>query len=237
MLWIDPSIARGVLRYLAATQATEVDPAADAQPGKILHERRQGEMARLGEVPFRRYYGTVDATPLFVMLAGAYFERTGDRDTIAAIWPNIEAALSWCDDYGDADGDGFVEYHRETEKGLANQGWKDSWDAIFHADGSLAHGPIALCEVQGYVYAAKRSAARLAEAIGQDRPRRKAPRCRRRRLRRRFDEAFWCEDIGTYALALDGAKKPCRVRTSNAGHALLTGIASPGAGRRGSPTR
>ena len=112
----------------------------------------------LGEVPFRRYYGTVDATPLFLMLAGMYFERTGDRETLSEIWPSIEAALRWIDEHGDRDGDGFVEYYRETDSGLANQGWKDSYDAIFHADGSLAEGPIALCEVQGYVYAAKRVA-------------------------------------------------------------------------------
>ena len=159
-------MARGVLRTLAATQATEFDPKSDAQPGKILHERRHGEMANLGEVPFRRYYGTVDATPLFLMLAGMYFERTGDRETLSEIWPNIEAALRWIDAHGDRDGDGFVEYYRETDSGLANQGWKDSYDAIFHADGSLAEGPIALCEVQGYVYAAKRSIAAVAARLG-----------------------------------------------------------------------
>ena len=126
MLWVDPTVARGVLRTLAATQATEFDPKSDAQPGKILHERRLGEMANLGEVPFRRYYGSVDATPLFLLLAGMYFERTGDMETIAAIWPNIEAALAWIDVHGDQDGDGFVEYFREIGSGLANQGWKDS---------------------------------------------------------------------------------------------------------------
>ena len=224
MLWLDPCIARGVLKHLAANQATSVDPAADAQPGKILHERRFGEMAMLGEVPFKHYYGTVDATPLFVMLASMYFERTGDRDTIAKIWPEIEAALEWCDKWGDRDGDGFVEYFRETPNGLANQGWKDSQDSIFHSDGSLAPGSIALCEVQGYVYAAKRGAARLAEML--DHPR-KAKRLREEaeELKERFDAAFWCEEIGTYALALDGDKRPCRVRSSNAGHALFTGIA------------
>ena len=231
LLWIDPKIARGVLRHLAETQATMVDPKADAQPGKILHECRYGEMANLGEVPFRRYYGTVDATPLFVMLAGMYFERTGDRETVAAIWPQIEAALAWCDGSGDRDGDGFVEYFRETESGLANQGWKDSQDSIFHADGSLATGPIALCEVQGYVYAAKRAASGLAAALGHA-----AASLRlageAETLRRRFDEAFWCEEIGTYALALDGAKRPCRVRSSNAGHALFTGIADEGRAAR-----
>jgi glycogen debranching enzyme len=225
-LWMDPSIARGVLRYLAATQANHVDPIADAQPGKILHEQRHGEMAMLGEVPFRFYFGSVDATPLFVMLAGAYFDRTGDIETIRGIWPNIKAALDWVDEFGDADGDGFVEYYRAAEKGLVNQGWKDSHDSIFHADGSDATGPIALCEVQAYVFAAKRAAARLAEQFGDaglaDRLFEEAEM-----LRVRFEERFWCEDIGTYALALDGAKRPCRVRTSNAGHALFTGIASP----------
>ena len=130
-------------------------PAADAEPGKILHETRGGEMAMLGEVPFRRYYGSVDSTPLFVMLAGAYFERTGDMGLIEELWPNIEAALSWIDRYGDRDGDGFVEYGRRNQTGLANQGWKDSHDSVFHADGAMAEGPIALVEVQGYVYAAR----------------------------------------------------------------------------------
>jgi glycogen debranching enzyme len=224
MLWVDPTIARGVLRYLADTQATTVDPVADAQPGKILHERRHGEMAHLAEVPFRRYYGTVDATPLYVMLAGMYLQRTGDRASIAAIWPNILAALNWCDHYGDRDGDGFVEYYRQTESGLANQGWKDSQDSIFHANGDMATGPIALCEVQGYVYAAKLAAAEMAEALGYPDFARTLTDAAAT-LRQRFQASFWCEDIGTYALALDGAKNPCRVRSSNAGHALFTGIA------------
>ncbi|MGQ7794419.1 amylo-alpha-1,6-glucosidase [Faunimonas sp. B44] len=226
MLPIDPALAKGVLHVLASTQATEADAKSDAQPGKILHEMRHGEMANLGEVPFGRYYGTVDATPLFLMLAGMYFERTGDRETISTLWPNIEAALRWLDQSGDMDGDGFVEYHRETESGLANQGWKDSHDAIFHADGSDAVGPIALCEVQGYAYAGRRAAASLARALGFEELAASLEE-QAERLRRSFERAFWCEELGTYALALDGAKRPCKIRASNAGHLLVTGICAP----------
>src|SRR5690606_34321830 len=145
-LWLDPQIARGVLSYLAARQANNHEPRSDAEPGKILHEVRQGEMAVLEEVPFRSYYGSIDSTPLFIMLAGAYLDRTGDVDFIRAMWPNIEAALQWIDDHGDRDGDGYVEYSRHNEQGLVNQGWKDSHDSVFHADGALAQGPIALAE-------------------------------------------------------------------------------------------
>jgi glycogen debranching enzyme len=226
LLWFDPTIARGVLRVLAGTQARETDREHAAQPGKIVHEMRQGEMAQLGEVPFGRYYGTVDATPLFVLLAGRYFARTGDRGTIEALWPHIEAALRWIDVDGDSDGDGFVEYVAIPGKGLFNQGWKDSADAISHADGSLATGGIALCEVQAYVYAAKRAAAAICRALNMN-ARAAVLDQAADDLRRRFEAAFWCEDLGTYALALDGAKRPCRVVSSNAGHALFAGIAEP----------
>ena len=224
MLWLDPSIARGVLGHLAATQAVETDDAADAEPGKILHEARHGEMANLGEVPFRRYYGSVDSTPLFVMLAGEYLQRTADVETVGKLWPHIESALNWIERYGDRDGDGFVEYERRTGQGLANQGWKDSHDAIFHADGRLAEGPIALVEVQAYVYAAWQAAERIASRL--EHVERAADfRKKSEAMRSRFDDWFFDPKLGTYILALDGGKNPCRVRASNAGHALFSGIA------------
>lgn len=230
-LWLNPHMAQGVLGYLATHQARDVRPEQEAEPGKILHEVRSGEMAALGEIPFGKYYGSVDATPLFIMLAGAYFERTGDRAFIESIWPNIELALDWIDQWGDADGDGYVEYYRQTPKGLAQQGWKDSYDSVFHEDGMLATGPIALCEVQGYVYAARCRAAEMAIALNRHRQEEKLL-AQARTLQDQFERDFWCEHIGTYVLALDGDKRPCRVRTSNAGHCLWTGIATPDHGKR-----
>ncbi|MEX0619154.1 MAG: amylo-alpha-1,6-glucosidase [Pseudohongiellaceae bacterium] len=223
-LWTNPDIARGVLGYLAGTQAKEEDADRVAQPGKILHESREGEMAATGEIPFQRYYGTVDATPLFVLLAGAYEISTGDHEFIERLWPNIEQALHWIDTYGDLDGDGFVEYEAD-EDGLTQQGWKDSEDSVFHADGMLAEGPIALCEVQGYVYAAKCHAARMAGLLGKSDLAEQLS-VQAEQLQQHFQEAFWCEELSMYALALDGKKRPCQVRTSNAGHTLFTGIAS-----------
>src|SRR3989440_2029678 len=223
MLWIDPRIAKGVLKRLAFFQAKAVDPLADAEPGKILHEMRGGEMAALREVPFAQYYGSVDATALFVLLAGLYVERTGDDEILVELWHSIEAALRWIDGAGDPDRDGFVEYQRASEEGLANQGWKDSYDAIFHADGRLAEGYIALAEVQGYVFAAKQLAARCAARLGKIDMAQKLE-VEAQRLAERFEQAFWCDELGTYALALDGAKQPCRVRTSNAGQLLFSGM-------------
>jgi glycogen debranching enzyme len=222
-LWLRPDIAKGVLGYLASRQAEEIDSAKAAEPGKILHEARTGELAATGEIPFGLYYGSVDATPLFVMLAGAYWKRTGDAAFVRKIWDNIEKALLWMEKYGDVDGDGYIEYVPDKE-GLQNQGWKDSNDSVFHRDGSLAQGSITLCEVQGYQYAAKREASLLARLMGRDdlagRLEQEAET-----LKKHFNRDFWDDDISSYVLALDGDKRACTVRSSNAGHALFTGIA------------
>ena len=187
---------------------------------------RSGEMAALREVPFGLYYGSVDSTPLFVWLAGLYVQRTDDIETLRALWPHIEAALNWIDQWGDRDGDGFIEYHRMTDEGLVNQGWKDSQDAVFHADGRLADGPIALAEVQGYVYAAKLAAAQCARKLGNSAQADMLEKAATQ-LAERFEESFWCPDLGTYALALDGKKERCAVRTSNAGHLLFCEMIRP----------
>lgn len=225
-LWMAPSIARGVLAHLARLQSTETNPAMDAEPGKILHESRYGEMCALGEVPFARYYGSVDSTPLFVMLAGRYLHVTGDVPFVRRLLPNVRAALRWIDEYGDRDGDGFLEYHRQAADGLIQQGWKDSSDSVFHDDGTPAVSPIALCEVQGYVYAARQGAAEIFDAVGEQ-DAANLERERARELRAAFDANFWCDHIGTFALALDRDKRRCQVRTSNPGHCLLTDIVLP----------
>lgn len=226
MLWLDPSLARGVLSYLAAHQATEYSAFRDAAPGKIMHETRSGEMADLGEVPFGLYYGGVDSTPLFVMLAGAYADRTGDFALIDRLWSNLVAAMGWIETSGDSNGDGFVDYARGAETGLSNQGWKDSNDSVFHADGSDPVGPIALVEVQGYVHAAYQAMARLAGRRG-DGDAAAAWREKADALRERIEQKFWIADKGFYALAIDGAGRACTPRTSNVGHLLFTGVPAP----------
>jgi glycogen debranching enzyme len=213
-LWVWPDIARNVLRYLAATQCTHSSAGNGAEIGKILNESRAG---------FPNDYYGVDTTPLFVMLAGAYFSRTADVALMSDLWPAITAALRWIDVYGDVDGDGFVEA-RPRGAGPAHHGWKSSPDAMFHADGRLATGPLAVCEVQGYVYAARLGAARIARSLGET-ARAIALVEAAQALQARFNTAFWCSDIESYALALDGDKQPCRVRVSNAGHSLYAGIA------------
>jgi len=223
VLWIAPEIAKNVLQFLAQLQAKEFIPAKDAEPGKILHEARSGEMANTGEIPFKEYYGTIDATPLFVMLAGMYYQHTADIDTIKKLWPNITAALNWIDQYGDLDGDGFVEYKHKAENGLTNQGWKDSHDSVMYKNGELCEPPIALCEVQGYVYAAKNFASILAKELNQKEFALQLTK-EAEQLKRKFNEVFWDEELSCYALALDGNKKPCKVISSNPGHCLFCGI-------------
>lgn len=219
-----PELSAGILRRLAATQGTRDDPARDEAPGKILHELRYGEMAALNEVPFGRYYGSIDATPLFVALLAAYAKRTADLALVQALWPAAGAAMQWV--MANLDARGYLSYLRRTPTGLANQGWKDSHDAISHADGELAVPPIALCEVQGYVYAAQLGMAQLSERLG-DAAAAAEWRAQARGLRERFARDFWLADEGIYALALDGAGHPCRVVASNAGQVLLSGIAAP----------
>lgn len=222
-LWVDSSLAKGVLSYLANTQATLNNPYEDAEPGKILHEFRKGEMVDTGEVPFKKYYGSADSTPLFIILAGSYLDVTGDKSFIESIWPNIQQALQWIDKYGDADGDGFVEYNRRSPRGLINQGWKDSKDSVSHSDGMLAEGSIALAEVQAYVYEAKLQAAKIAKYLG-DANLSTQLILEAESLKRKFAEAFWSPKIDCIALALDGKKNPCNVLSSNAGQCLFGGI-------------
>lgn len=223
-LWFYPELSKGVLSYLSKTQAKVVDPERDAEPGKILHETRKGEMANTKEIPFSMYYGTIDATPLYLFLAGEYYVRTGDLEFIRSIWTEIELALNWLDDYGDVDNDGFVEYQRQNEDGLLNQGWKDSGDSMFHKDGEFPNGPIALSEVQSYVYGAKNSISMIAEALGKKELATKL-KVEADKLKKDFNEKFWNDEIKTYVIALDGKKEQLEVGSSNAGHTMFTKIA------------
>ena len=225
-LLLNPDLARDALRVLAKLQASADDPWRDAEPGKIMHELRVGELAGMGIVPHTPYYGTVDATPLFLMCAADYYAWTGDLETLRALRPALDAALRWIDEFGDRDGDGFIEYERRSPAGLRNQGWKDSHDSVVHADGSLAEGPIALVEAQGYVYRAKLAIADVYAALG-DMDTDLRLRGEAQHLREMFNEAFWNPDEGTFALALDGRKRQVASVTSNPGHCLYCGIVEP----------
>lgn len=230
-LAFDPEIAAHTLRLLADFQCRQVDDWRDGQPGKILHELRVGELARTGEIPHTPYYGTVDATPLFLILIGRHAAWTGDLTLFHELRSNIELALEWMAKYGDLNGDGYVAYASSSEKGLINQGWKDSGDAIVDADGNLAQPPIALAEVQGYVFLAKVA---LAELYQRAEEREKANQLRQEaeRLRARFNRDFWLEEKGTYALALQADHRPAAVVSSNAGQVLWGGIADPDKAQR-----
>jgi glycogen debranching enzyme len=220
-----PEIARGTLRFLAGHQARANDEFTDQEPGKILHEYRRGELAACREIPFLPYYGSVDATPLFLMVLAEYLRWTGDVDLARELWPAAERALAWMAAHGSAEEPGYLRYERRSSRGLENQGWKDSHDAVMHASGALAPPPIAIVEAQGYQYAALLGTADVAATIdrGELAP---ALRTRAERLRARFERDFWLDDEQFYALALDGMDRPCRVISSNPGHCLWTGIVS-----------
>jgi len=231
VLWIQPELARGVLSYLARHQAIEISAFQDSAPGKIMHETRRGEMTALGELPFGRYYGGVDTTPLFVGLACAYAERTGDMAFIEGLWPTLLKAIGWIEEFGDSDGDGLIDYARGAASGLSNQNWKDSQDSVFHTDGKFPIGPIAVVEVQGYAYAAFKGMAALARRRGDASSARRWSQ-RAETLRQTVEDRFWMEDQGFYAMAIDGAGMPCRVKGSNPGHLLFCGLPTPERARR-----
>lgn len=222
-LSLNPQLAIDTLRVLARHQGKVSNDWRDEEPGKILHELRDGEMTRCGEMPFGPYYGSVDATPLFLILLSETFNWTADEALVKELLPNAYAALEWIEKYGDLDGDGFVEYQRRSTKGLVNQGWKDSWDANIHCDGTVAQAPIALCEVQGYVYDAKYRMASLLRSFGDSKTADKLKK-EANELAKRFEKAFWMPHKSFYAMALDGDKKPIEVISSNPGHLLFSRI-------------
>lgn len=223
-LTLQPALAYGALRFLARRQGTHVNEWRDEEPGKILHEVRAGEMASLEEVPHLTYYGSVDSTPLFLTLLGELLDWTADEAFAWEMLPHVEAALDWIDRYGDLDGDGFIEYRSRSKRGIKNQGWKDSHDAIRYRDGQNAEPPIALVEVQGYVYAARTHMAAYFDRLGMaDRAR--ALRSQAEHLKEQFERKFWLENERFYALALDAEKRPVAVVSSNPGHCLWSGLA------------
>jgi glycogen debranching enzyme len=224
ILSVNPEPARQALRMLAAHQGTEVDEWRDEEPGKILHEVRQGDLARAGIVPHTPYFGSVDSTPWFLILLAQYFRWTGDVEFVRSLRSNAEAALRWIDEYGDQDGDGFVEYRTRSARGIRNQGWKDSHDSMVHVDGRLAEPPIAPSEVQAYVYLAKSRMADVFLALGEE-SRAQLLVGEAEDLRRRFNERFWMDDERYFAAALDAEKRQVRTVMSNPGHALYCGIA------------
>jgi glycogen debranching enzyme len=224
-LWVGPGLARGALHLLGALQGTQVDDFRDEEPGKIMHEVRSGELTLLGAKPHSPYYGTADATPLWLILLSEYWRFTGDDAFVRRRWHNVLAALGWIDRHGDRDGDGYVEYQTRSSEGLGNQCWKDSWDGIQFADGSLPYLPIATVEIQGYVYDAKRRVAELAQRIVGDEPLAERLEREAAALHRSFNEDFWSEERGGYyVVGLDGDKRPIDSMTSNMGHVLWSGI-------------
>jgi glycogen debranching enzyme len=218
-----PQVARGTLAFLAAHQGTKVEPFTEEEPGKMLHEMRMGEMANCREVPYIPYYGSIDVTPLFLITLAEYVRWSNDLPFLAQHWSHARAAARWLTDYGDRDGDGFIEYQKASEKGLGNQGWKDAWDAISHSDGRLVTPPVALCEVQGYAYAAYRAMSYLAGRQGKTQEA-QAWEQRAATLREQFLRSFWWEEEQVFYLALNGAKEPCDVVSSNTGQCLWSGI-------------
>ncbi|MBI2238238.1 MAG: amylo-alpha-1,6-glucosidase [Actinobacteria bacterium] len=224
-LWVGPDLAKGALHALAALQGKEMNDFKDEEPGKILHEIRFGELTALGLKPHRPYYGTADATPLWLVLLSEYWRFTGDDQTLHALRDNAMLALEWIDRYGDRDGDGYVEYGTRSSQGLGNQGWKDSWDGVQFADGSIPEPPIALCEIQGYVYDAKLRMAELAEKVWTAPELAERLRAEAQALFDRFNRDFWSgERGGYYVLGLDGDKRRVDSTTSNMGHLLWSGI-------------
>jgi glycogen debranching enzyme len=221
MLPFNSEVAKGTLLTMASRQGTKVDPWRDEQPGKIMHEIRYGELANTNQIPFTPYYGTIDATPLFLVLLTEYVRWTGDLQIVNTLNRNIEDALHWIDQYGDRDGDLFVEYHQESSKGIANQGWKDSGDSIVHRDGEYAKTPIALSEVQGYVYQAKMGLAEIYENMGNQ-EKSSALREQAHKLKEKFEKEFWMDDVNYYAIALDENKEQVGTITSNPGHVLFS---------------